>query len=80
MLDSYASVIGWSQDFVRAMGDRPYWARLLFRLAVGRYAYREFIGLVMALQEQGDPVSRYELQGSRYQEDEVPGDYGVLIE
>lgn len=80
MFDNYAPVLAWSQDFARAMGDRPPWARLLFRLAAGRYAYREFVGLVLALKERGDSVAGYELEGCEYHREEVPGDYGVLLQ
>ena len=77
---SYGATIGWTQDFARAMGDRPLWARLLFRLAVGRLAYREFVGLLTELKSRGDALDCYSLDGQDYHKDKVPFDFGKVIQ
>lgn len=68
---------GWAVDFIRAAGDRPLWARLLMRMAMGKWAYREFIGLMDELDRGGFiPYMSYELKSQRYHKDEVPFDWG----
>ena len=72
---SYASVAGWAVDFVKAARERPLWARLLLRLALGRYAYRELAGLVTELKKQGFVTNLpYELEGTDYHRDAIPPD------
>lgn len=45
MNKQYFPPFAWALDFCRAMADCPWWARWLFRVVVGKYAYREFIGM-----------------------------------
>jgi hypothetical protein len=40
-------------DFCRALNERGWLAKLLFRLAVGKYAYREYEFLEASLNKQG---------------------------
>jgi len=42
----YDGIMMSSQDFIRAMAARPWWARVLFRLVCGRYAYSEFLMMI----------------------------------
>ena len=73
---SYASVAMWAVDFFRAFNERPWWARMLGRLAMGRYAYREFIGLRDSLERDGlDPSCPYELESHPCHKDKVPADW-----
>ena len=65
-------------DFTRAMYSRPTWARILFRLIAGRYAYREFIGLQDVLMREGhSPYYDYYCEDQEYHNDPVPFDFGV---
>ncbi len=80
--------IGWVIDFIRAAIERPLWARLLFRLAVGRYAYREFIvavgryayrefiGMIYALRKDGYYFDvGYDLEDGNWHKDHTPLDW-----
>ncbi len=72
----WATTFAWALDFVRAMRERPLWAKILFRIVQGRYAYREFYGIVKALKEGGfSPYSEYELEHMNYHKDLVPFDW-----
>lgn len=54
-------------DFVRALHDRPRIFRWLFKIAVGRYAYREYQIFVWGLDVQGyDPFWGYDLEDMDY--------------
>ncbi len=66
----------WALDFVRATRERPLWARLLFRLALGRYAYREFIGMQEWLARKGySPECDYGIESTEYNKDKLPIDF-----
>jgi len=67
------SIAAWALDFIRALRERPLWARVLFRLVCGRCAYREFIGLMDDL-ERADllPYFPYGLETISYQSDSIP--------
>ena len=72
----YGRITMWALDFVRAARERPFWAMILFRLALGRYAYREFIGLMDALDRGSlSPYLGYELEESDWHKDHVPFDW-----
>ena len=66
-------VCAWAVDFVRSMRQRPLLARALFRIILGRYAYREFIGLMDSLKQMGyTPYMDYDLEKQAYHNDVVP--------
>ncbi len=70
----------WSLDMVRAMNNRPWLMRQLFRIAVGRYAYREFIGIVKELKAQGcSPDFDYNLEDINYHKDPIPKDWTDVL-
>ena len=70
--------MAWALDFARAARERPRWARALFRIAVGKYAYREFIGLQDELARQSySPYYGYDLERMDYHDDEVPLDWAA---
>jgi hypothetical protein len=72
-IDHYFPPWPWALDFCRAMSERPLWAKLLFRLALGKYAYREFIGLQNAFLGTGDnPFWEGVGHGCDYFKDSVP--------
>ena len=54
-------------DFCRALNERGWLAKLLFRLAVGRYAYREYELMYMNIKFEGySPELEYGLQDMDY--------------
>ncbi len=59
------TITGWAIDFVRAFHERPRLYRILFRIAVGRYAFNEFLGMVTA-EDLTLPYSDYELEEMGY--------------
>ncbi len=68
--------LGWAGDFIRAAVERPLWARLLFRMAVGRYAYREFIGMIHVLRNDGHYFNiGYGLEKGDWHKDHTPLDW-----
>ena len=70
---NWATTFGWALDFCRAVRERPWWARWLFRIVLGKYAYREFIGIQDALmRESFNPYYEYECRNVEYQSDKVP--------
>ena len=77
MSDPWRAMV-WALDFARAVRERRWWARILFRGVIGRYAYREFIGLQDELLRQGySPYLDYGLERMNYHDDEVPLDWAV---
>lgn len=48
----FATVYGWAIDFLRAYSERPWIFKIFARLIFGKYAYREFIGMIDASQAQ----------------------------
>ena len=44
---------GWALDLPRAVASRPWWARLLFWIALGESGRHEFWGLVWSIQRCG---------------------------
>lgn len=73
MNTDWAAAFGWGLDFCRAVRERPLWARLLFRVVLGRYAYREFLGLQNHIAREGfDPYMDYGLENADYHNDPQP--------
>ena len=71
---NYAGYSIWSLDFIRAMNERPTLIKYLLRLILGKYAYREFVGLVEAFEKDGwyDPFMCYGCEGVDYHKDKKP--------
>jgi hypothetical protein len=67
-------VYGWTQDFVKALAERPKFIRLILRFVFGKYAYREFIGIVDTLIAAGDYFN-YELDNMDYHKEKVRSDF-----
>ncbi len=66
-------VFAWTFDFVQAIRERPLWARFLLRIAMGKYAYREFIGIMETLRDHGFYIdSGYELEHMKYHQKSIP--------
>lgn len=71
------AISGWAEDFILALLDRPFWARILLRFIFGKYAYREFCGLVKTVDDNlGGHVLKnnigYGLADVEYHKDKVP--------
>ena len=64
----------WALDFSRAILDRPLIIRLLFRLIIGKYAMREFYGLIEKFRKIGYVMQPgwYGLEYCEYQKKAVP--------
>ena len=76
--ENYITLGAWSVDFVRAMWDKPLFVRLLFRIIIGKYAYREFVGLMQFLDKTGDWAGLdfgYSLEGCEYHKEKQPLDF-----
>jgi len=72
-LSSYIGATAWAEDFLRALRNRPLILKLLLRPIFGKYAYREFIGLMDALMRNGEsPYYDYGLESMDYHKDRVP--------
>ena len=77
----WARGFAWAMDFCRAVRERPWWARWLFRFVIGKYAYREFIGMQDTIAREGfDPYYDYGCQNVDYQRDQVPSRWWVKRE
>jgi hypothetical protein len=71
--DDYIIISAWASDFVRAMQNKPRIIKLIFRIIMGRYAYREFIGLMDDMTRAGlFPYFDYSLENCKYHKDPVP--------
>jgi hypothetical protein len=51
-LGDYATTTMWSMDFVRALLRLPWYRRIIFRITVGKYTYREFIGMANSMRNE----------------------------
>lgn len=63
----------WAQDFNYALNDRPWICKWLFRLIVGKYAWREFKGMVQCIAMSGGWVQNigYSLRDMDYHKDDL---------
>lgn len=60
-------LFAWSLDFIRAVESMPKWRRFLLRIALGRYAAREYVGIREHLVKGGNYIDNgYDLEGSTY--------------
>ena len=71
----FPRISAWAIDFMRACYERNVFMRLLFRIALGKYAYREFIGLRDAIAKEVPLDSGYELQQMDYHSDKTSLDF-----
>ena len=63
----------WAIDFVRAIFERNILAKLFFRIAIGKYAYREFVGMVETMNKEGlYPWMDYDLKHMEYHQESIP--------
>ena len=63
----------WALDFIRAVNERPAWAKFILRLVIGKYAYAEFLGIIWALDKKGYyPFWDYGCEGMDYHEKKLP--------
>lgn len=65
----------WALDFSRAIYNMNWLRRILFRIIIGKYAYREFVGIMQTLHSgKYDPRYPYELEDTDYNKEELPID------
>ena len=71
MRDEYDwTLFAWAIDLVRCIESMPKWKRLLIRIALGRYAAREYVGLRERIEKNGDRVSDgYDIEGAKYHQE-----------
>lgn len=70
--NSWLRVYPWALDYCRAMIHRPWWSKILFRLVIGRYAFREFMGMLDYVRRVGDYMGDYNLESLEYHKDVFP--------
>jgi hypothetical protein len=64
------AVGAWALDFVRAMNKRPWIIKILCRAFMGKYAYREFIGMIWGINKIGYfPFFDYGLEECGYNQE-----------
>lgn len=56
MIETYSRQFAWAIDLARAVICRPWWARILFWLALGESGRHEFWGLVWACAKVGSDI------------------------
>lgn len=72
-MSDWATSSFWALDFCRALRERPWWARMAFRWVVGKYAYREFVGIQDSLMRNGyNPFYSYGIEETDYHNDRLP--------
>lgn len=72
LMGKYASTIMWTVDFIYALEDRPKIFKWLFKVAIGKYAWREFCGAVKSMIETGTytpNIIGYSLQDMDYHQE-----------
>ena len=71
-IETYITVLAWGLDMIRALHERPHVVRWLIRLLMGRYAYRELIGLRDSIEKAGYTTTyNYGIEGCEYHQDKV---------
>ena len=72
-LDFGGSLFGWVQDFFRVLEEFSKFRLWILRLVLGRYGYRELIGMFDDLKKHGDwtPEIGYGLEGTDYNKEKV---------
>ena len=70
--ESHTAVCAWAEDFFRAMRGRPRIYLVLIKLFMGRYAYRELIGMRDQLTKEHFLTDNlYYCQNQKYHDDKV---------
>jgi hypothetical protein len=72
---NYPLITAWAIDFMRAAYMRGLLARLMFRVVMGKHAYREFIGLRDAIAKEVPLDIGYDLTRMDYHGEKVPLDF-----
>jgi len=76
---NFGAIAMWAIDFIRALNERNILFKILFRFIVGKYAYREFIGLINAFNKGGYyPFLDYSLEEMDYHKDKVTSKWWEL--
>lgn len=72
--EQYPTVWMWAKDFHLAVYERPWWAKLLLRFALGKYAFHEFIGLrdYFFNSDEHMGIMNYELENMDYHQEKIP--------
>lgn len=65
------TVLAWSLDFLRACEELPEDKKAQFKEFLGKYAYREFYGLVKELEKDYRIDFGYELEYAEYNQENV---------
>lgn len=52
-IETYGSVMYWGLDFIRALRERPKWMQWLVRRLMGKWAWRELIGMRDTIEKFG---------------------------
>lgn len=65
-------VFGWAIDLIKAIEERPWWARLLLRLIVGKYSFSEYMGLRDHLAKHHYINDGYGLEDMDYHKKHIP--------
>jgi hypothetical protein len=64
--------MAWGLDLVRAINEHNKFRRFLIRLALGKYAWRELVGLKTCLKDARlYPEFKYGLEGCKYHNEKV---------
>jgi hypothetical protein len=71
-IENYVSVFAWGLDMCRAMQRFGKFRKKLLKLVMGRYAYRELVGLRDCIEKLGYSTSLdYGLEGMDYHKDKA---------
>ena len=74
-IETYASALGWGMDMCRAMMHFSKFRKYLLKLIMGKYAFRELIGLRDCIEQYGytcsNPDIGYCLENMEYHKDKV---------
>ena len=72
-LDFGWSLIGWTQDFFHVLEEFSRFRLWILRLVLGRYGYRELIGMFEDLKQRGHwiPEIGYDLRNVDYNQEKV---------
>ena len=62
----------WAKDLMEAVEERPWYAKVLLRLALGKYAFNEFLGLRGVFSETSIFPVGYQLEDAYYHNEKHP--------